>query len=88
MFSRWCAKTHTPKTHNMMVPTFSRRGSILILQIRPIEGSVNMDLRKPSAQCVAEGFGYVKKVSADAITVNETDIHYDEFVIRSDERGK
>jgi hypothetical protein len=36
---RWCARTGTPKTSNMIIPAYSSVGDIIIIQIYPVESS-------------------------------------------------
>ncbi|ODM95245.1 hypothetical protein Ocin01_11426 [Orchesella cincta] len=80
---RWCANTSTKKMSNTILPIFSRGGAIVILQLYPTEGNgspVRMWVTPPSSSCLPEGVGFVGKARESAQVINETDIHYNEYV--------
>ncbi|CAL8118378.1 unnamed protein product [Orchesella dallaii] len=80
---RWCASTSTKKMSNTMLPIFSRGGAIVILQLYPTEGHgspVRMWVTPPSSSCLPEGVGFVSKARDASEVINETDIHYNEYV--------
>ncbi|CAL8118336.1 unnamed protein product [Orchesella dallaii] len=86
---RACGRTATPKLSNMIIPAFGVEGSIIIIQLYPIEGSVRMWIESLSGACSPEGIGFVGKYSEISKNINETEIHFNEYVAvnRSNERG-
>ncbi|ODM91996.1 hypothetical protein Ocin01_14685 [Orchesella cincta] len=84
-----CGRTATPKLSNMIVPAFGTDGSIIIIQLYPIEGSVSMWIESLPGTCSPEGAGFVGKADNISKSLNETEIHFNEYVAinRSNERG-
>lgn len=58
---RWCPRTVTPKLSAMILPIRGMNGDIIIVQIYPTEGNVQMWIRPESRSCRPAGVGLVKK---------------------------